>query len=181
MSLWLLCTVGALLSVERVTYVVVCRNPEGFRRWAAQGTMAVLGGPVNVLTALFLAFKLLQLAVFVGWHLAFGDGTLRPQSADARVLTSGALLIGLGQALNISVFHRLGRTGVFYGNRFGFRVSWCRRFPFTWFEHPQYVGTVAAIWGFFVLMRFPAPDWILVPVLETIYYTAGAWLERNPD
>ena len=82
----------------------------------------------------------------------------------------------------MSVFNRLGKVGVFYGNQVrATTVSWCRRFPFTWFEHPQYVGTVLAIWGFFFLMRFPAPDWILVPLLESVYYAAGARLERDPS
>jgi methylene-fatty-acyl-phospholipid synthase len=118
--------------------------------------------------------------VFVGWHLSLGDGTLWPHSPDARVVATGAVLIALGQGLNLSVFSRLGRIGVFYGNRLGYTVSWCQRFPFTWFEHPQYVGTVVAIWGFFVMMRFPAPDWMFVPLLETVYYAAGARLERDP-
>lgn len=50
---------------------------------------------------------------------------------------------------------------------------------FTWFGHPQYLGTVLTIWGFFALMRFPAPDWLFVPALETVYYAVGAWLERD--
>jgi hypothetical protein len=29
-------------------------------------------------------------------------------------------------------------------------------------------------------MRFPAPDWIAVPLLETVYYAAGARLEHDP-
>jgi methylene-fatty-acyl-phospholipid synthase len=143
-------------------------------------TLAAAHGPVQMLVFLFVGFKVIQIVVFVGWHLVFGDGTLWPYSRDPRVVAAGAVLIGLGQALNVSVFRRLGKIGVFYGNKFGHSVSWCRRFPFTWFEHPQYVGTVLAIWGFFVMMRFPAPDWSLIPLLESVYYTAGARMERDP-
>ena len=89
------------------------------------------------------------------------------------------LLIAAGQTLNVSVFRALGKTGVFYGNRLGQPVPWKRTFPFTWFEHPQYLGTVLTIWGFFVLMRFPAHDWLFVPVLETVYYAVGAYFERD--
>ena len=122
----------------------------------ARRAWAGAGGPVELLVVLFAAFKVIQIAVFVGWHLALGDGTLLPYSRDPGVVAAGALLIAVGQALNLSVFTRLGKIGVFYGNKFGHTVSWCRKFPFTWFDHPQYVGTVIAIWGFFFLMRFPA-------------------------
>jgi len=56
----------------------------------------------------------------------------------------------------------------------------CRAFPFSLLSHPQYVGTVLTIWGAFLLLRFPHDDWYALPVLETIYYTAGAWFEVPP-
>jgi methylene-fatty-acyl-phospholipid synthase len=87
-------------------------------------------------------------------------------------------LIVLGQVLNLSVFFRLGKLGVFYGNRFGYPVLWCRRFPFSWFKHPQYTGALLSIWGFFLVMRFPHDDWYLLPALETVYYVVGAHFER---
>lgn len=173
------CIAAALLSVERLAYIFIWRNPSAFKRWSLHRASGV-GGPVELLAILFAAFKVIQIAVFVGWHLTFGDGTLWPQSRDPKVIAAGALLVALGQALNVSVFKRLGKVGVFYGNKFGHDIAWCRKFPFTWFEHPQYVGTVLAIWGFFFLMRFPSPDWIVLPLLESVYYTAGARLERDP-
>ncbi len=103
---------------------------------------------------LFVAFKVIQIAVFVGWHLVSGDGTFWPYSRDPAVVAGGVVFIAAGQALNVSVFRRLGKVGVFYGNSFGYTVSWCQRFPFNWFEHPQYVGTVIAIWGFFLRCAF---------------------------
>lgn len=179
MSLWLFCASALFLSFERITYVLIWRHPRRFQEWAARPGVAWLGGPVDVLAWLFAAFKLLQIVVFAGWHLAHSDGSLRPYSSDPRVTIAGVLLLAAGQVLNLSVFQRLGKTGVFYGNKLGYAVSWCRRFPFTWFDHPQYVGTVIAIWGFFLLMRYPAPDWLIIPALETAYYAAGARLERD--
>jgi methylene-fatty-acyl-phospholipid synthase len=180
MSVWLVSSAAALLSIERITYVLIWRDPATFRRWSSRPAVVALGGPVELLVLLFAAFKVLQIAVFAGWHLALGDGTLWPYSSDPKVVATGALLIALGQGLNVCVFRRLGKIGVFYGNRLGYSVSWCRRFPFTWFEHPQYVGTVVAIWGLFFAMRFPAPDWIVLPLLESLYYAAGARLEQDP-
>lgn len=168
-----------LLSLERVAYALVCHDPAAFRRWCSRPPVSRLGSPVDVVAWLFGGFKLLQLSVFAGWHLWYGDGSLLPHSREPWVLGSGALLVVLGQALNLSVFRRLGKAGVFYGNRLGGGAPWCTAFPFTWFDHPQYVGTVLAIWGLFVLFRFPAPDWIVLPVIETVYYALGAWAEHE--
>jgi phosphatidyl-N-methylethanolamine N-methyltransferase len=180
MRLWLVCTAAALLSLERIAYLLIWRDPATFARWSRRRGLTIAGGPVEMLVLLFAAFKVIQIAVFIGWHLAFGDGTLLPYSRDPGVVAAGVMLIATGQGLNVSVFRRLGKIGVFYGNKFGHSVSWCRKFPFTWFEHPQYVGTVLAIWGFFFAMRFPAADWIVIPMLESLYYAAGARLERDP-
>ena len=62
---------------------------------------------------------------------------------------------------------------------FGHDVRWRYGFPFSWFRHPQYVGTVATIWGVFLALRWPHPDWIVLPLIETAYYVAGAWLEDD--
>jgi methylene-fatty-acyl-phospholipid synthase len=172
----LLFWVAALLSLERLTYAAVWRAPNAFRRWSERH--AGNRSAIDTLAILFVAFKVLQAAVFLGWCLVY-SGDLKPYSTDARGLVAGALLIVAGQSLNVSVFRILGRVGVFYGNRLGQPVPWRQTFPFTWFEHPQYLGTVLTIWGFFVLMRFPAPDWLFIPVLETVYYAVGAYFERD--
>lgn len=169
--------VAALLSLERLAYAAIWRAPHAFRRWSERHTRD--GSAIDALAILFVGFKILQAVVFIGWCLVQGNGSLKPYSSDARVLLAGALLIAAGQTLNVSVFRVLGKVGVFYGNRLGQYVPWRRTFPFTWFDHPQYLGTVLTIWGFFVLMRFPAHDWLFVPVLETIYYAIGAWFERD--
>jgi len=86
-------------------------------------------------------------------------------------------LIG-GQILNISVFYRLGKVGVFYGNKFGYPTSWVRKFPFSCLRHPQYIGALLSIWGFFLVMRSPQDDWYILPALETLYYVLGAYWEQ---
>lgn len=175
----LLAWAAALLGIERVAYAVIWRNPLAFRRWALRSLFSTLGGPVDALMLLCLIFKLIQLGVFLSWIATYGGGRLWPYSPEWRIASVGIVLVATGQALNLLVFRRLGTVGVFYGNRFGHDIPWCRRFPFTWFAHPQYVGTVVAIWGFFVLMRYPAPDWPILPLLETAYYAAGAHFERE--
>jgi hypothetical protein len=81
--------------------------------------------------------------------------------------------------LNMSVFYRLGKVGVFYGRQLGYEIPWCRAFPFSLLRHPQYVGTLLSIWGFFLVMRFPHNDWYLLPTLETVYYVLGAYFEQT--
>jgi methylene-fatty-acyl-phospholipid synthase len=167
-----------LLALERVCYVAVWRQPARFRH-AIAGWAGPAAEPVAALARLFVAFKVVQATVFLGWCLYFGDGRLLPPASWLPALAIGTVLIVAGQVLNAAVFARLGVTGVFYGNRFGHAVHWRYGFPFSWTRHPQYVGTVATIWGVFIALRFPNPDWIVLPVLETAYYVAGAFLEDD--
>jgi phosphatidyl-N-methylethanolamine N-methyltransferase len=171
--------VAFLLSIERICYLWIWRKAAAFRYWSARPIWAWIGAPVDILAVLFGGFKALQVAVFAGWCYVYGNGSLWPLNGTVPSLTAGALLIAIGQSLNIGVFYRLGKVGVFYGSKFGYRVPWQEGFPFSFFKHPQYVGTVLSIWGFFLLMRFPHNDWYVVPALESVYYGVGAYLERE--
>jgi phosphatidyl-N-methylethanolamine N-methyltransferase len=165
-----------LLSFERLTYIWASRRPGSFRRICQHSLGGILGDPVDAVRRLFYGFKALQLATFFSWCDYFGHGSLVMVHESLIPATTGAMLMVIGQGLNFGVFYRLGR-GVFYANRFEQEIPWCREFPFSLFDHPQYVGAVASIWGFFIAMRFPSHDWYLLPALETIYYGIGACLE----
>ena len=179
MTPWIFLAAAVLLSFERTCYLWIWRAPDAFRGLCARPAIAFSGGePVDVLRLLFYGFKLLQFAVFIGWCYFFGNGSLWPVSDNPFFLGMGVWLILTGQTLNAGVFYRLGKVGVFYGDRFGYRIPWCRKFPFSCCKHPQYLGTLLSIWGFFLVMRFPADDWYLLPVLETAYYILGAYFER---
>src|SRR5262245_51396499 len=166
---------AVLLSLERITYAWIWQRPEAFR---ALGRRAGLEDPVDAPQLLFTGFKAIQITVFVSWCLAFGARTGWPDNLGTPAGLLGIALIGAGQTLNASVFVRLGRIGVFYGNRFGHRTPWLDGFPFSLLDHPQYVGAVMTIWGFFLLLRHPYDDWFVLPLLETVYYALGAWVER---
>jgi len=178
MSLWVFLGAAALLSLERLCYVWVWRFPESFRALCARPAVACLGEPVAVLQQLFYGFKGIQFAVFIAWCYVYGHGSLGPVSGSTFSLAVGGALIGVGQILNFSVFYRLGTIGVFYGNQFGYEIPWCRAFPFSLLRHPQYVGALLSIWGFFLALRFPHDDWYLLPTLETVYYVLGAYFEQ---
>jgi methylene-fatty-acyl-phospholipid synthase len=169
---------AALLSLERIAYVWIWRAPDAFRAACEDFAQAGIGEPVDALRFLFYAFKALQGAVFLAWCYAHARGTLWPPDGEPWSIALGTALVLVGQLLNLSVFHRLGNVGVFYGNRFGHDVAWCRSFPFSIVDHPQYVGALLSIWGFFLVMRFPHPDWYALPALETVYYGFGARFER---
>jgi len=178
MTLWSLLVAAGALSVERICYAWVWRKPEAFRSLCSKPGVARFGDPVDVLRNLFLCFKALQLAVFFGWCYLYGGGSFVYPHEDSAWGATGVVLIAIGQLLNICAFVRLGKIGIFYGNKFGYQVPWCRDFPFSVLRHPQYVGAVLSIWGFFMTTRFPYDDWFLLPVLQTGYYVAGAYLEQ---
>lgn len=170
---WLLLAALPLLAIERVSYAVIWRWPEHFRMLCQR-----LGrpDPVPVVRGLFLAFKVLQFTIFGLWITAHG-GVGRPALVP---VLAGSVALAAGQWLNLAVFARLGTVGVFYGTRFGHAVQWCTGFPFSLLSHPQYVGTVLSIWGLFLLTRYPASDWSLLPMVETVLYMLGARAERLP-
>ncbi|HKA33350.1 MAG TPA: methyltransferase [Candidatus Binatia bacterium] len=169
---------GALLGIERIAYIAVWRAPDHFRSLCARFMPALVRQPVEALRLFFYGFKILQGAVFLGWCYLHG-GSLWPGSAGLFAAALGTGLILAGQALNAGVFYRLGKLGVFYGNKFGYEIPWQRGFPFSLLKHPQYTGAVLTIWGFFLIMRFPSADWYALPLLETLYYILGAHLESD--
>lgn len=168
---------AALLLIERVSYVWVWRKPEAFRRWVASGLVFGQRDPVDALRSLFIVFKIIQIGVFLGWCWYFGDRFPPLPTAETPALLIGGLMLLFGQILNFSVFWRLGKIGVFYGNRLGHDVPWVEGFPFSLLPHPQYLGTLISIWGFFLIMRFPYPDWLVLPLISTLYYLAAMRFE----
>lgn len=168
-----------LLSFERIVYVLVSRRPELFGALCRSSIGHYLcNEPTRALRRLFYVFKALQLSVFTGWCYYFGHDSFVAVQAGPVALVLGATALITGQILNWAVFYRLGTLGVFYGNRFGHQIPRDGSFPFSLFNHPQYVGTVTSIWGFFIISRFPCSDWYLLPMVETLYYGVGAWLEE---
>lgn len=168
-----------LLSLERITYVYIGRRPTTWLALCRQPPLSRLGNePVAVVRHLFVGFKALQLAVFFGWCMIAG-GTLLPlPTATPLAVAIGALLAALGQGLSTLVFRRLGGTGVFFGAELGYGNRRASGFPFSLVPHPQYVGAVLSVWGFFLIMRYPHPDWVVLPLVETGLYIVGARLER---
>lgn len=175
----LLAASAVALAIERLAYIWISRSPDAFRQVIARLPGLAGHRPPEVVRRLFVAFKLVQATVFIGWFQAHGSaGMWSDVSSHPGTLAAAAVLIGAGQYLNLRVFQLLGREAVFYGRQFGEIVPRCRAFPFSVVAHPQYLGTCLSIWGLFLLVRFPHPDWVALPLIESAYYAAGALLER---
>lgn len=113
MSTWIFLCAAILLSLERICYLWIWRAPDAFRAWYKRFEVLDSRDPVDVLRLLFFGFKGLQITVFFAWCFIYGDGALLPLSGSALSLSLGAVLIVVGQMLNVSVFYRLGKVGVF--------------------------------------------------------------------
>lgn len=163
---------AALLSIERLAYIGIARRPHVFRRLVAP----LAPEPVDAVRGLFYAFKVVQIGVFAWWITRGAP----PAIGTVPAAVVAGLAIGLvGQTLNAMVFKRLGPAGTFYGAEFGMALPRVEAFPFSWIRHPQYVGTVLSIWGAFLALRAPHPDWWVLPAIETAFYAAGATLEEG--
>jgi methylene-fatty-acyl-phospholipid synthase len=167
----------ALLALERLTYAWAWNRPAAFARHASE-TSWLPDDPVLALRRLFRMFKVVQVGVLVAWCQWFAGDWLPSPSAPLPWLLFGLALVGLGQVLNVGVMVRLGTEGVFYGNRFGRNVPWVTGFPFSIAPHPQYLGALMSVWGAMLAMRFPNPDWVVLPLVSMVYYALGARLER---
>src|SRR5262245_59861027 len=182
MSVAALACAAVLLAVERVSYVVIGRRPELLLALCARWGPARRSGPTAVVEQLFYACKVLQFGVFIAWCYVHGGGFPLPARNDPFVVALALALAVAGQILVVAPCYRLWRAGVFFGAQLGFAVRRCRECPFSLLSHPQYVGPLLTIWGGFMLVRFPHDDWYALPILETIYYLGGMWLEvpRGP-
>src|SRR5262245_57141520 len=115
---------AGLLSLERLFYLWVWNHAERFTRWVARCDL----DPVTALQIAFTFFKGVQIVTFTAWCIAWGGLVWSWSGRSIAAAAAGIALIAIGQFLNYSVFHRLGRVGVFYGNRFGRPTRWCSEF-----------------------------------------------------
>ena len=150
-----------LATLPHIFYLFIWRFPKAFE--------TCIGGrdPVRVTASLSLSLKI-ALVVY-----AFGSGL-----SDGRIVdfvsgmgVSNLCLIGCGQILNGLAFYRLGERGIFYGNKFGQGVVWVTAFPFNVFSHPQYLGAILTLIGFY---PFVSLEFVLY---SCMLYGATTWVE----
>lgn len=177
---WIIVLVSSLLlGIERISYWYVWNHPRRFTARVRRWTQWSGGDPVLALRRMFYGFKAIQVLVLLGWCMLFGNTWLPLPTARGAALLGAAMLVLFGQILNFSVMWRLGNEGVFYGNRFGRHIEWQTGFPFSLMPHPQYLGALLSVWGFMLIMRFPNPDWIVLPLVSTAWYAWATTVERE--
>jgi len=168
-----------LLGLERVTYWYAWTRPERFAAWLGRVPGRSCSDPVAGLERMFYGFKVIQFAVLAGWCMLFAQDLLPLPTAPPGVIAAGLVLLALGQLLNFSVIWRLGSEAMFYGNRFGRPIQWQTGFPFSLLPHPQYLGAGLSVWAVMLIMRYPNPDWIALPLVSTAFYVWGANFEQD--
>jgi protein-S-isoprenylcysteine O-methyltransferase Ste14 len=167
-----------VLSPQSITYSLAMLRPR-----ALETPLTRLSGnssdPVEGLRRLFLAFKAVQVVAVLGWTVWFGDLLAGP-TASLPVVLAGAALFLAGQGLVFAGWRRLGTEGVLYGAHFGRDIPWVRGFPFSWVRHPLYVGAWMTVWGALLVLRYPNPDWVVIPLIETCNYLLVLVVEELP-
>ena len=137
------------------------RSGGSARRGPSRGSVT----PVIIVGALFGACKVVQISrvpCLVALRARVGRDLATDLGRDG-ARGGRDVMVVVGQALNFGVFYRLGAIGVFFGDRLGHEVPWCRAFPFSWIAHPQYAGTVLTIWGLFLVGTVSASGLVRAP------------------
>mmetsp|Transcript_20579 Transcript_20579/g.69993 ORF Transcript_20579/g.69993 Transcript_20579/m.69993 type:complete len:178 (-) Transcript_20579:37-570(-) len=121
--------------------------------------------PVDFFMRSVFVLKFVQSTAVLGWYSGWDAGVLAEAAAAREPWQLAAFAAGtaFGQVLNYSIYHAIGKEGVFYGCKLGYRVPWCTGFPFNVFRHPQYVGWVAQVWAIVALL-YDASHTVMVPI-----------------
>ena len=105
--------------------------------------------PIFLLTFLSIFQKLLQYNLIIYYSIL--NNTIIPYVEDFNIIN--LLLIITGQALNVSVYKKLGAKGVYYGNRLGYNLPYITTFPYNLgIKNPQYVGCILTLCGLYPLI-----------------------------
>lgn len=132
------------IAASPVLYSAAWCRPRAFAAWARprepEVAMGLLSDGIKV-----VQFALL--AAVTDWGVA--------ARAPAAAWATFGVLVGVGQLLNLAVYYRLGRRGVYYGVRFGRRIPWVTSFPYSHLRHPQFTGTSLCVVGLAATTALP--------------------------
>ncbi|CAG9462172.1 unnamed protein product [Pedinophyceae sp. YPF-701] len=131
---------------------------------------------VDVFAYIAGVMKLVQFAAVGSWYITtdapakLSFTSLSPwlEVHPLQYLLFGGLVF-VGQSLNTGIYKAIGLPGVYYGCKLGRSIPWHTGFPFSVCPHPQYVGSVATVWGLAALAFYHAPPGIGALAL---YWTA---------
>ena len=167
------------LSVPHWLYAFVWTRSKAFERFVFEYIGIV--SPVTVFSTTAHCLKVWQFLSLSAWYLGKGPFLgLGDRSVPQLVIALG--LLAFGQLLNISMMKAIGTNGVYYGVRLHRPVPWCTDFPFNTFRHPQYLGSVASLWGILLLIATPqhaAAGIFQVGVMHSAMYAITGYIEDH--
>lgn len=177
------CTLPSYLAVDHLTLCLVLASPHILYAfiwiWPSLWKQAFKQKSSDVLANVAVALKVAQGSACLLWlaKRRSGDMCLDLTNVDAWRLTAFAALFGVGQVLNVTTYHALGKAGVYYGSKLGHDIPWVSGFPFSVVPHPQYLGSVMSLWGIgAVFSSFDRHVWNVV-LFWTALYCATALIE----
>ena len=129
-------------------------------------TKNINSNPVCVMYYLCVLQKLLQFTLI--FIISYLNKTLIPYLLNLNLIK--ILLILTGQTLNMSVYSKLGITGVYYGNKFGYKTKWITSFPYNILSNPQYVGCILTFLGLYGLIDTHYIIYSIILYLITMYF-----------
>lgn len=109
-------------------YYTLWNYPKKWQRFVAPRD------PIDAMSLVGLVAKL------VTWTCALLNGDFSFQTYSWPVYLAALVVAAFGQMLNAQVYEKLGKVGVYYGNRFGKKTSWITSWPYSHIPDPQYVG-----------------------------------------
>ena len=130
--------------------------------------------------------KFLKYMLIIGM-LIIGFGVYKKSFTGLSMIDlAGACLFLFGLHLNILVYNLLGQKGVYYGMELrAIKVDkWVTGYPFSFFPHPQYLGSIMNWWAFCCFTGFdekgiPRWDVIALTAYATLLYLFTMAKESN--
>lgn len=174
--------VCALHALPHIIYACIWLRPGYWMRFSravtgdSRNAVDLLAYPAGIL-------KVVQFAVTFFWYLVAApclDFTTLPLW---RWALAAALFAG-GQALNMGIYSKIGKIGVYYGYKLGQKdkCPWVEGFPFNVCSNPQYVGAALTIWSSTALLYTPAHGvngiWEMT-LFWTLLYVVSAFVETK--
>mmetsp|Transcript_4853 Transcript_4853/g.9659 ORF Transcript_4853/g.9659 Transcript_4853/m.9659 type:complete len:193 (+) Transcript_4853:51-629(+) len=165
--------VGAL-ALPHLLYAFIWYFPDMWMRMFRKSS-------VRVFESMAWLLKVVQFSSVIAWMYIRMPSGVDVFAIPPLHAVLGVGLVAFGQVLNAGIYQAIGHTGVYYGFKLGHTVPWVDGFPFNVVQHPQYVGSVASVWGMAVLVwsQGPQPDLVWLVVYWTFLYICTGVMESS--
>ncbi|KAI8110979.1 hypothetical protein M9434_004553 [Picochlorum sp. BPE23] len=165
--------VGAL-ALPHLLYAFIWYFPDMWMRMFRKSS-------VRVFESMAWLLKVIQFSSVIAWMYIRMPSGVDVFAIPPLHAVIGVGLVAFGQVLNAGIYQAIGHAGVYYGFKLGHTVPWVDGFPFNVVQHPQYVGSVASVWGMAVLVwsQGPQPELVWLVVYWTFLYICTGVMESS--